>query len=86
MVDAPHGGHGHTAQASGTDIEVVVLKAKHIEHRLAHAFGAHGRGLHEKITRVAQHFSAAEVQHLRYVATIRNRMMHDIDYNRVENR
>jgi hypothetical protein len=86
MVDAPHVSNGHDTQAGSTDIEVVVLKAKHIEHRLAHAFGAHGRGLHEKITSVAQHFSASEVQHFRYVATIRNRMMHDIDYNCLEHR
>ncbi len=83
--DAPHVGQGHDAYAHGTDIEVVVLKAKQIEHRLTHAFGAHGRGLHEKITRVAQHFSAADIHLLRYVATIRNRMTHDMDYNHVEN-
>ena len=86
MVDTPHVGNEHAARAGDTDIEVVVLKAKHIEHRLTYVFGAQGRGLHEKITSVAQHFSASEVHHLRYVATIRNRMMHDIDYNRVENR
>jgi hypothetical protein len=28
----------------------------------------------------------SEVQHFRYVATIRNRMMHDIDYNCLEHR
>ena len=86
MVDTPHSGHGHDARVDGTDIEVVVLKAKYVEHRLTYALGAHGRGLHEQITSVAQHFPASEMQHLRYVATIRNRMMHDIEYNRVENR
>jgi len=85
MGEVPHVGHGHDAYAHGTDIEVVVLKAKQIEHRLTHAFGAHGRGLHEQITSVAQHFSAADLHHFRYVATIRNRMTHDLDYNHVEN-
>jgi len=85
MEEASHVGHGHDAYAHGTDIEVVVLKAKQIEHRLTHAFGAHGRGLHEQITSVAQHFSAADLHHFRYVATIRNRMTHDLDYNHVEN-
>lgn len=71
---------------SYTDIEVVIIKSKHLESLLETGLGAQGRGLHEKVSSVAQYFQEAELKKLRYVATIRNKIIHEVGYDKLDDR
>lgn len=69
-----------------SDIEFVLAKCKTIETLLVESFGATGRGLHEKISSVEHLLSPRIVQQGRYIATIRNKIVHDANYPRLDDR
>ncbi|MEK6703448.1 MAG: hypothetical protein AABZ53_14400 [Planctomycetota bacterium] len=56
---------------------LIVTRAKTIESRLVREFGAQGRGLHEKVDSVADKLDDKVVRACHYVATIRNKTMHE---------
>jgi hypothetical protein len=68
------------------DIELVVSHAKKFEALLENRFGARGRGLHEKVSSVEAQLPAEAVKKLRYVATIRNKFVHEENVNHLEDR
>lgn len=60
-----------------SDLEFAIESAKKLESALGRNFGAAGRGLHEKIDSVATQLDSRTVRDLRYIATIRNRIVHE---------
>lgn len=61
-------------------IETVIRLSKKAEHILEKTYDADGRGLHEKLSSVEGKLPLALVKKLRYVATIRNKLVHEYDY------
>jgi hypothetical protein len=69
-----------------SDLDLAVRRAKEFESRLERRFDARGRGLHEKIDSVRDDLPPAVVRDLRLVATVRNRIVHESSYQRIEGR
>mmetsp|Transcript_4824 Transcript_4824/g.10550 ORF Transcript_4824/g.10550 Transcript_4824/m.10550 type:complete len:116 (-) Transcript_4824:1729-2076(-) len=67
------------------DIKLVIVASKNLEQVLENEFGAVGRGLHEKITS-ATDLPPKLQRKLRKVATIRNKLIHTVGYDEVEDR
>lgn len=67
------------------EFELVIRVAKELEQILEKEFGATGKGLHQKISS-AQGLSAQLVKRMRFLATIRNKMIHDADFNSIPDR
>lgn len=63
------------------DYELAIKSSKELEWILEQEFGATGRGLHEKITSACDscpgEMSPALVRDMRYLATIRNKLIHE---------
>lgn len=57
-------------------IEDVVLLTREIESLLDN-LGATGRGLHEKLTSVENRLNLQTVKKMRWIATMRNKTMHE---------
>ena len=73
------------------DFELVIRATKDLEHLLETGFGApSGKtvGLHDKITATqnSHGLSQETVKKLRYLVTIRNKLVHDHDFNRLPDR
>ncbi|MBD3671091.1 MAG: DUF4145 domain-containing protein [Gammaproteobacteria bacterium] len=68
------------------DLERAVRASKQIEARLERQFGARGKGLHEKVSSVERSLPAALVKRIRYVATLRNKLVHEDNYHRLDDR
>lgn len=66
------------------DYELVVKRCKQLEGLLADGFGATGRGLHEKVSSVESRLPAALVKRLRFIATVRNKLVHDDEMERLD--
>lgn len=66
------------------DVELVVRWSKRFESALASRHGATGRGLHEKIDSVERDLPRGLVRDLRLVATVRNKIVHEDGYDRIE--
>lgn len=62
---------------STSDIELAVTTARRLETLLETRFGASGRGLHEKLTSVQTSLSPDALRNGRYVATMRNKVVHE---------
>ncbi|HEY1191925.1 MAG TPA: hypothetical protein VGE74_30120, partial [Gemmata sp.] len=60
-----------------SDIELAVTRTKALESLLEQALGATGKGLHEKVTSVQARLSPGLVKKLRFVATVRNKIVHE---------
>jgi len=56
--------------------ELVIKASKDLETFLEVEFGATGRGLHEKISSVEGSLTPALVKRMRYLATVRNKLIH----------
>lgn len=69
-----------------SDLDLAVNRAKEFEGRLERRFNARGRGLHEKIDSVREDLPPAVVRDLRLVATVRNKIVHESSYRRIEGR
>src|SRR5436190_18071636 len=69
-----------------SDIELAVTRTKALEALLEQAFGATGKGLHEKVSSVEAKLSPALVKKLRFVATVRNKIVHESDYKQLDDR
>lgn len=76
------------ARHSDNDFELTVRAAKELEHLLEHNFRAQGQGLHQKIKAVqaAEGLPLTLVQKMRYIATLRSKLVHEHGYNSIPNR
>ena len=69
-----------------SDIELAVTRTKALEALLEQTLGATGKGLHEKVSSVEPRLAPALVKELRFVATVRNKIVHDSDYAKIDDR
>jgi hypothetical protein len=60
-----------------SDIDLAVTRSQRLEQTLERDFGASGRGLHEKVSSVADALPKDLVRRLRLVATVRNKVVHE---------
>lgn len=63
-----------------SDIDSVIRYSKKLEKRLEQHYGANGRGLHEKASSVESQLTASTLKSLRWVATMRNKVVHEDDF------
>jgi len=66
------------------DYELAIKRCKKLEALLAEGFAAEGKGLHQKVTSVEGRLPPPLVKRLRFIATIRNKLVHDEDYERID--
>ena len=69
-----------------SDIELAITRTKALESLLEGSFGANGKGLHEKVSSVQARLPQSLVRKLRFIATIRNKIVHEQGYNRIDDR
>src|SRR5215470_8396738 len=69
-----------------SDIELAVTRTKALEALLEQALGATGKGLHEKVTSVQDRLPPPLVKKLRFVATVRNKIVHEASYTSIDDR
>src|SRR5690606_30382646 len=62
------------------EIDTAIRYSKEIESLLETRLGAEGRGLHEKASSVEHNLSRDQLKTLRYIATIRNKVVNEADY------
>lgn len=69
-----------------SDIELAITRTKALESLLEAGLGAVGKGLHEKVSSVQTKLPPQLVKKLRFVATIRNKIVHESDYQKMDDR
>lgn len=69
-----------------SDIDLAVRECKELESILRTKLGADGKGLHQLVSSVESRLPADLVRVLRRVATIRNKIVHEEDYRRLDDR
>src|SRR5437868_12939459 len=69
-----------------TDVELAITRTKTLEALLEAGLGATGRGLHEKVSSVEPRLPPPLVRKLRFVATIRNKIVHEASYTALDDR
>lgn len=69
-----------------SDIELVIKKSKLFERLLETQFLAQGKGLHQKLNSVQHRLPDPLIRKLRFVATIRNRLVHEHCIDSLEDR
>jgi hypothetical protein len=67
-------------------VDLAVRRSKRLERLLKQGCGAHGRGLHAQVTSVEAKLPVGLVKRLRFIATLRNKIIHDLDYRRFDDR
>lgn len=60
--------------------EAVISASRTLESLLEQRFGASGKGLHERVTSVEQQLPPSLLKKIRYIATVRNRLVHQAGY------
>ena len=68
-----------------SDIDLVIKSSKKLESMLGR-LGAEGRGLHEKVSSIEKKLPAPIVRKLRFIATVRNKVVHDEGYDKIDDR
>ncbi len=68
-----------------SDIELAIKQCKKLEGILT-KLGGTGRGLHEKVSSVESRLPEPLVRKLRFIATVRNKIVHDEDYEKLDDR
>ena len=68
------------------DFELAIRSSKDLEYLLETEFDAHGKGLHEKISSVETSLTPDLVRNMRYLATIRNKLVHERGFNSIPDR
>jgi hypothetical protein len=69
-----------------SDIDLAVRQCKELESTLRSKHGADGEGLHQLVTSVESRLPPELVRILRRVATIRNKIVHEEDYRRLDDK
>jgi len=64
--------------------ELAIANCKKLEKMLEEGLGASGKGLHEKVSSVQDRLPAPLVKRLRYIASVRNKLIHESDSNRLD--
>lgn len=72
------------AMFSTNHYELAISKCKKLEKMLADGLGATGKGLHEKVSSVQDRLPSPLVKRLRYIASVRNNLVHESDSNRID--
>lgn len=80
------GGSVPRFEVSSNDYQLAIEASKELEFLLESAFGAEGRGLHEKVSSVQNELPAPTVRALRFVASVRNSLIHDHDVRALPDR
>jgi len=85
-------GNTHSIANTKNDFELVIRASKEMEYMLEEHFGAPSgkdHGLHDKISK-ARHegrpLPEPLVRKMRYLATVRNKLVHDRDFNAIPDR
>ncbi len=65
---------------SEVNIGIAVKASKGLESKLSQCFYADGKGLHEKISSVEANLPHSLIKKMRYVASIRNKVVHEDNY------
>lgn len=68
------------------DYQLAIELSKELEFRLERELGAEGKGLHEKVSSVDGALPVPTVRALRYVASVRNALIHDRDVRTLPDR
>lgn len=68
-----------------SDLEKVIAACKRYEGVLEGRYNASGKGLHEKIDSIASSMDTQVIRDLRLVATVRNKLVHEDGYDRIDN-
>lgn len=68
------------------DYELAIKSSKELEHILDVEFGAEGKGLHEKISAVSNALPDELIRNMRYLATIRNKLVHEHGFDKIPDR
>lgn len=63
-----------------SELEQVIFYSRKIESLLEQKIGATGKGLHEKVTSIESKLDQKVVKKIRWIATIRNGMLHEDGY------
>ncbi|EEY98100.1 DUF4145 domain-containing protein [Vibrio mimicus] len=63
-----------------SEIEQVVLRTRKLETLLREQYHAEGKGLHQLVSSCEERLPHDVIKKLRYVATIRNKLMHEDGY------
>jgi len=61
----------------------IIKYNKKIEQLLVEKYQASGKGLHSKLTSVEDKLSPELVKRIRYIATIRNKLVHEDAFNKI---
>ena len=69
-----------------SDLDRMIKTAKRLEGMLERGLGATGKGLHEKASSVESKLGPDLLRDLRAVATVRNKLVHEEGYDRIDNR
>ena len=77
---------GAKASRHCCDTELVIHSAKELEFLLEEHFRATGKGLHEKISSVENRLPPALVRKMRWLATIRNKLVHERGFTHIPDR
>ncbi len=77
---------GNQPSYSSNDYELVIKTSKELEYILEHEFQAKGKGLHEKISSVASELPDNLCKRMRYLATIRNKLIHERGFDSIPDR
>ncbi|AUI87276.1 DUF4145 domain-containing protein [Vibrio azureus] len=63
-----------------SDIEKVVMRTRRLEKLLRTQYHADGKGLHQMITSCEDRLPHDVIAKLRFIATVRNKVVHEEDY------
>jgi hypothetical protein len=77
---------GNSTSYSSNDFELVIKTSKEIEYILEAEFKATGKGLHEKVSSVSSQLPPKLCKRLRFLATIRNRLIHERGFDAIPDR
>jgi hypothetical protein len=69
-----------------SDIDLAINRSKRLEHLLEQNAGATGKGLHQKVSSVEGKLPPELVRKIRLVATVRNKLVHEDDYKKIDDR
>ena len=71
---------------STNDYELVIKSSKELEYFLEEEFHAKGKGLHEKISSVQSDLPDSLCKRIRFLATIRNKLIHERGFDAIPDR
>ena len=75
-----------TSKYSTNDYELVIKTSKELEYILDTQFNAKGKGLHEKINSIENDLNQNLISKMRYLATIRNKLIHQKGFDNIPDR